>query len=100
MATTKNLGATHMHKTRCQFATQMLGVAGAALMAKPLRSTAFAKAASSKGDLLPRMKWLNEPASATISGDSLAVRVRPKTDLWRKRSMDMSLTMGISFICP
>jgi hypothetical protein len=73
-----------MHKTRRQFATQMLGVAGAALMAKPLRSAAFAKAASSKGDLLPRMKWLNEPDSATISGDSLAVRARPKTDFWWK----------------
>ncbi|HZW95323.1 MAG TPA: DUF1349 domain-containing protein [Candidatus Eremiobacteraceae bacterium] len=30
------------------------------------------------------MKWLNEPASATISGSSVVVSARPKTDFWRK----------------
>jgi regulation of enolase protein 1 (concanavalin A-like superfamily) len=34
--------------------------------------------------LLGRMSWLNEPASAKISGDQLSVRSRAKTDFWRK----------------
>jgi hypothetical protein len=30
------------------------------------------------------MKWLNDPASVTISTEKLIVRARPKTDFWRK----------------
>ena len=35
-------------------------------------------------DLLGRMSWLNEPASAKISGAEIAVRSRAKTDFWQK----------------
>ena len=35
-------------------------------------------------DLLSRMNWLNEPASAKINGTEIAVRSRAKTDFWQK----------------
>ncbi len=75
-----------MHDTsRRQFTTQICTLAGAALLGgNILGSTAFAKEASSGAELLGRMKWLNEPASATISGDRIVVRARSKTDFWRK----------------
>jgi len=76
-----------MHDTsRRQFTAQMLTLTGAALMGdKIFRPTAFAAESPSSGtELLGRMKWLNEPASATISGDRIVVRARAKTDFWRK----------------
>jgi regulation of enolase protein 1 (concanavalin A-like superfamily) len=36
------------------------------------------------GDLLSRMTWLNEPASAHYAEGVLSVRSRGKTDFWRK----------------
>jgi uncharacterized protein len=30
------------------------------------------------------MKWLNQPASATVTGERLVVRARRRTDFWRK----------------
>jgi regulation of enolase protein 1 (concanavalin A-like superfamily) len=73
------------YTTRRQFATQV-ALTGAALLGSGFVSThAFAEdLSSSGGELLHRMKWLNEPASSTISGDKLAARARPKTDFWRK----------------
>jgi hypothetical protein len=44
----------------------------------------FAQSAAGAGVLFGRMSWLNEPASAKISGDKLSVRSRAKTDFWRK----------------
>jgi regulation of enolase protein 1 (concanavalin A-like superfamily) len=72
--------------TRRQFSTQMLTAAGAALLsATMLESSAPAEAATpSGGELFRRMKWFNEPASATIAADKLVVRARPKTDFWRE----------------
>jgi uncharacterized protein len=72
--------------TRRQFSTQMLTAAGAALLSGTIReSSALGQAATpSGGDLFSRMKWLNQPASATIAADRLVVRARPKTDFWRK----------------
>jgi regulation of enolase protein 1 (concanavalin A-like superfamily) len=37
-----------------------------------------------EGDLIHRMKWMNDPQSWQRSGDRLIVRSRPKTDFWRK----------------
>jgi regulation of enolase protein 1 (concanavalin A-like superfamily) len=37
-----------------------------------------------QGDLVPRMKWMNEPASWKVSDGKITVRSRPKTDFWRK----------------
>jgi len=37
-----------------------------------------------QADLLSRMKWMNEPASAKIDGSEITVRSRAKTDFWQK----------------
>lgn len=76
-----------MNRTsRRQFTTQLFTLSGAALVGERiLRTTAFAKESSSQGnDLLGRMKWLNEPASAIVSDNKMVVKARPKTDFWRK----------------
>ena len=76
-----------MHqRSRRQFTTQMFTLAGAGLLGKKiLQATAFAEESASSGsELLSRMKWLNEPVSATVSENKLVVRARPKTDFWRK----------------
>jgi len=39
---------------------------------------------ASQADLLSRMKWMNEPASAKIDGTEITVRSRAKTDFWQK----------------
>jgi regulation of enolase protein 1 (concanavalin A-like superfamily) len=71
--------------TRRHFNTQMCTVAGALLGSSILGATALGEQSpSSSGELLARMKWLNEPASARISGDRIAVQARRKTDFWRK----------------
>jgi regulation of enolase protein 1 (concanavalin A-like superfamily) len=80
-------GVLNMHETsRRRFTTQMLTLTGAALLGdKIFRPAAMAAAKSSAGgELIGRMKWLNEPASATISEGKLVVRAKPKTDFWRK----------------
>src|SRR5256884_6993879 len=41
--------------------------------------------------LFAKMKWFNEPASATQSGDQLVVRTKPKTDYWRKTFYDYEI---------
>ena len=41
-------------------------------------------AASSQDNLLSRMTWMNEPASAKIAGDQIVVLSRAKTDFWQK----------------
>ncbi len=41
-------------------------------------------AAPEQADLLSRMKWLNEPASAKVEGAELTVRSKAKTDFWQK----------------
>ena len=76
-----------MHdESRRQFTNQVLTLTGAVLFAKGMfRPTALAAAPPpSEAELIGRMKWLNEPASATVSGSKLTVRARSKTDFWRK----------------
>lgn len=76
-----------MRKTsRRSFTTQMLTLTGAALFGDNiLRPAAMAAETSSAGgEWIGRMRWLNEPASATISEGKLVVRAKPKTDFWRK----------------
>ncbi len=76
-----------MHGTsRRQFTAQILTLTGAALCGeKVFHPAAFAIDSSSSGsELISRMKWLNEPASVTVSENKLVVRAKPKTDFWRK----------------
>jgi hypothetical protein len=72
--------------SRRKFTSQVLGVAGASLMGtKILRAPEFIdEHPPSEGELFSRMKWLNEPASAVVSGSKLTVRAHAKTDFWRK----------------
>jgi regulation of enolase protein 1 (concanavalin A-like superfamily) len=76
-----------MHEfSRRKFAAQMLTVTGAAFLGEKILSpTAWANnSPSPEAGLIGRMKWLNEPASVTISEGKLVVRAKPKTDFWRK----------------
>ena len=47
-----------------------------------------ASAAASKtvpqDELIPRMTWMNEPASWKVADGKVIVRSKPKTDFWRK----------------
>jgi uncharacterized protein len=74
------------HTSRRQFTGQMLAVtSGVLLGGNVLRAAAVAADWSSLGgDLIGRMKWLNEPASVSVSDGKLVVRAKPKTDFWRK----------------
>jgi uncharacterized protein len=50
--------------------------------------------------LFAKMKWFNQPASATQSGDQLVVRTKPKTDYWRKTFYDYVTDNGHFFFLP
>ena len=88
--------------SRRQFTTQMLALAGGALWnGEILQPRAYAEGIpASGGELLPRMKWMNEPASATVSGNGLVVRARPKTDFWRKTVYGYATDNGHFFHLP
>lgn len=88
--------------SRRQFTAQAATLAGAALLGPTILSAAsFMDDASSSGaDLLRRMKWLNEPASAAISGGKLEVRSRGKTDFWRKTLLGYITDNGHFFHLP
>ncbi len=38
----------------------------------------------SQDELIPRMKWMNDPASWKVANGQIIVRARRKTDFWRK----------------
>jgi regulation of enolase protein 1 (concanavalin A-like superfamily) len=88
--------------SRRQFAAQVFTLTGAALLGKEvLCASSFAEQSPlSGGELLRRMKWLNEPVSATISGSSLVVRARQKTDFWRKTFYGYITDNGHFFYLP
>ncbi len=92
-----------MHNTsRRQFTTQMLTLTGGALLGKEFlrAATLVDDTPSSGGELLRRMKWLNEPVSATISENKLVVRAKPKTDFWRKTFFGYVTDSGHFFHLP
>jgi hypothetical protein len=72
--------------TRRQFASQVCALTGATLLGgQTLGAVVPAEELPSSGSQLPgHMKWLNQPASATVTGERLVVRARRKTDFWRK----------------
>jgi regulation of enolase protein 1 (concanavalin A-like superfamily) len=69
---------------RRRFMNQSVLVAGALMLNAPLNAAGESLAASSDGQLLNRMSWMNEPASSKIVGNELMVRSRAKTDFWQK----------------
>jgi regulation of enolase protein 1 (concanavalin A-like superfamily) len=58
----------------------------AALLRDSVVPSAYAAAAKtfSQDELVPRMKWMNEPASWKLTDGRIIVRSKPKTDFWRK----------------
>jgi len=48
------------------------------------RAAAAETRVASQGELIPRMKWMNDPASWKVANGQIIVRARPKTDFWRK----------------
>ena len=92
-----------MRKTsRRQFSNQMLALTGAALFGdKILRKAAMAAETSSGGgELIARMKWLNEPASVSVTEGKLVVRAKPKTDFWRRTFYGYITDNGHFFYLP
>ncbi len=89
--------------SRRQFTTQMCALTGATLLGGGQTLWAAVPAEelpSSSSQLLGHMKWLNEPASATISGERLVVRARGKTDFWRKTFYGYDTDNGHFFHLP
>jgi len=60
-----------------------LGAGALFLDAAQWAASAWA-AAPANEDLFSNMSWMNEPASAKISGNAITVRSRAKTDFWQK----------------
>lgn len=83
---TLGVAITMWHTSRRQFTGQMLALTSGVLLGRSvLRAAAVdADSPAAGGELIGRMKWLNEPASVTISEGKLVVRAKPKTDFWRK----------------
>jgi regulation of enolase protein 1 (concanavalin A-like superfamily) len=73
-----------MGMDRRQFVDRSALVAGA-LFLDLAQWTAKAWASpSANEDLFSHMSWMNEPASAKITGNAITVRSRAKTDFWQK----------------
>ncbi len=89
------------HTSRRQFTTQMCVLAGGALFGGGVfRLAVWAEETPSAAEILRRMKWLNEPASAKISEGKIIVQARPKTDFWRKTSYGYITDNGHFFRLP
>jgi regulation of enolase protein 1 (concanavalin A-like superfamily) len=90
------------HTSRRRFTAQMLTLTGAALFGERIfQHVVMAADSPSPGsELISRMKWLNEPASATVSENKITVRARAKTDFWRKTFYGYITDNGHFFYLP
>lgn len=73
-----------MQMDRRRFMGQSLLVSSALLTSSVRAAAAISSASPSNDDLFSRMSWMNEPASAKISGNEIVVRSKAKTDFWQK----------------
>jgi uncharacterized protein len=73
-----------MGMDRRQFVDRSALVAGALFLDSAQWAAHAQTAAPASEDSFSHMKWMNEPASAKISGDVITVRSRAKTDFWQK----------------
>jgi regulation of enolase protein 1 (concanavalin A-like superfamily) len=73
-----------MPSGRRVFLRQSLLITCATILAGPTRAAVSQAGSGGSGDLIARMKWLNEPASSNRTGDQLVIHSRAKTDFWRK----------------
>jgi len=69
---------------RRRFMNQSVLAAGALFFNSAAKAVQASSPASPKDELLSRMSWMNEPASAKIDGNEIVVRSRAKTDFWQK----------------
>src|ERR1700730_4741746 len=72
-----------MRCDRRTFVNRSLAVAGA-LMTGAATAEAAPVIDARNTDLPSRMRWMNEPASYKILGETMVVHSRSKTDFWRK----------------
>ena len=69
---------------RRRFINQSVLATGALFLSSAYGVAEAASVATQSDELLSHMSWLNEPASAKISGHEITVRSRAKTDFWQK----------------
>ena len=69
---------------RRRFVDQSILVTGSLLLNGACTAAGASTEPSPNDELLSHMNWLNEPASAKISGTEIMVRSRAKTDFWQK----------------
>jgi len=99
------LERTMSQSNRRQFLAQVGPIScGALCPSLPLNETSLGHSLALSGEstfsgkaLLAKMKWLNEPAAAKLSGDQLVVSTNPKTDYWRKTFYDYVTDNGHFF---
>jgi hypothetical protein len=73
-----------MGMDRREFVDRSALVAGALFLSAAEWTAKAWAAGPADEDLLSQMRWLNEPASAKVSGSAITVRSRAKTDFWQK----------------
>src|SRR5207302_7538711 len=80
------IGRAHMLAiNRRSFLGGAVSLSCAALLYDSTVPTAAAATHSvAQDELIPRMKWMNDPASWKVANGQIIVRARPKTDFWRK----------------
>jgi uncharacterized protein len=89
-----------MGMDRRQFIDGSALVAGALFLDAAQMTTKAWAAAAANDDVLGRMSWLNEPASAKIAGNAITVRSRAKTDFWQKTFDGYAADTGHFFHLP
>jgi len=78
-----------------------LGITPRLVNSFPVTDSSSASVAQISGkSLLARMKWLNEPAQAKLSGGEFLVTTKAKTDFWRKTFYDYVTDNGHFFFLP
>jgi len=73
-----------MRCDRRSFVNRSLAVAGALMTGAATSEAAAPETDPRNTELLSRMRWMNEPASYKIRGETMVVHSRSKTDFWRK----------------
>jgi regulation of enolase protein 1 (concanavalin A-like superfamily) len=87
--------------TRRSFVTQSLATAAAVrLISSPTPLISSQEISRPGAGLIGKMKWMNEPAAAHISGGVITVRSRAKTDFWRETYTGNTADNGHFFHLP
>ena len=73
-----------MESDRQTFVQQSLRAAASTLVGTRSLMQGSQGSSEPAGELISRMKWMNDPATFQGVGGTLTVRSKPKTDFWRK----------------